>query len=578
MSSKLARGLLATYLSPELLRLARLGVVLMTGIGLQLANPLIAAAFINGAEGGRPTGQLVRLALLFIGVALLTQLAAVAETYAADDLGWHTTNALRVDLTRRALDLGAAFHSDYSPGQLVERVDGDVTAVATFFSRFIVQVVGNALFLLGVLLVMFFLDWRIGLLLAVVAGMAAVVMTRTGGFVGARAKEARIAVGNLTGFLEERLSGMVDIKSNGGDDHAIHGLQRQMADRFVRTRASVLAASTFSAGVSLVFVIGTAAALALSAALHRGGGLSLGATFAVFRYTVMLRVPLEQLSRQMNNLQRATGAIVRIRQLLDARPAVMSGPGAELGDRPLTVEFDHVSFAYATEPVLQEVSFRVAAGEVLGLAGRTGSGKTTISRLLLHLYDPTAGTVQVGGVDVRQTTLDELRRSIAVVTQHVDLFEGTIRDNVTIFDDSVRDDRLREVFSVLGLDRWLNARPAGLDTQLGTFGEGLSAGEAQLVALARVFLADPGVVILDEASSRLDPDTERLLDAAIARLLKGRTGLIIAHRLVTLDRADSILILEGGRVVESGPRSELLADHSSRFSQLQRVGFQEALT
>jgi ATP-binding cassette subfamily B protein len=577
MSSKLARGLLTTYLRPERPRLVRLGVVLFTGIGLQLANPLIAGAFIDGARSGRPTGQLVRVAVVFIGVAFATQLAAVAETYAAEDLGWRTTNALRADLTRRVLHLGASFHSEYSPGQLVERIDGDVSAVADFFSRFIVQVLGNAIFLLGVLLILFALDWRIGLLLAVFAGVAVGVMTRTGGFVGARARDARAAVGNLSGFLEERLGGLVDIKSNGGDDHAVHGLQRHMADRFTLTRTSILAASSFSAGVSLVFVLGTAAALALSAALHQSGGLSLGVTFAVFRYTVLLRLPLEQLSRQMNSLQRATGAIVRIRQLLDIHPAVVSGPGVQLGEGALAVEFDHVSFAYAIEPVLQDVSFKVAPGEVLGLAGRTGSGKTTISRLLLRRYDPTAGSVRVGGVDVRHASLDELQQSVAVVTQEVQLFEGSLRDNVTIFDDSVSDNRVWEAFGLLGMDGWVRGRPRRLDTQLGTFGEGLSAGEAQLVALARAFLADPGLVILDEASSRLDPGTERLLDAAISRLLQSRTGVIIAHRLSTLDRADSILILEDGRVVETGKRSALAADHTSRFSRLQRLGQQEAL-
>jgi ATP-binding cassette subfamily B protein len=212
---------------------------------------------------------------------------------------------------------------------------------------------------------------------------------------------------------------------------------------------------------------------------------------------------------------------------------------------------------------------------VLGLAGRTGSGKTTISRLLHRQYDPTAGSVQVDGIDVRRMYLDDLRQRVAVVTQDVQLFEGSLRDNVTVFDDSVSDRRLWEVFGLLGLDRWVRARPGGLDARLGTFGEGLSGGEAQLVGLTRVFLADPAVVILDEASSRLDPATERLLDAALSRLLQSRTALIIAHRLVTLDRADRILILEGGRVVETGGRSELAADPTSCFSRLQRLGQQE---
>jgi ABC-type multidrug transport system fused ATPase/permease subunit len=220
---------------------------------------------------------------------------------------------------------------------------------------------------------------------------------------------------------------------------------------------------------------------------------------------------------------------------------------------------------------------RVERGEVLGLLGRTGSGKTTISRLLFRLHDPTAGAVRLGGVDARAARLDALRSRIGLVTQDVQLFEGTLRDNVALFNRSVTDARLTGVLAELGLDEWLRGLPAGLDTALGAGGRGLSAGEAQLVALARVFLKDPGLVILDEASSRLDPATERLLERAVGRLLDGRTGVVIAHRLATVERADRIAILEDGRVVEVGRRSDLVADPGSRFASLLRAGMDEVL-
>jgi ATP-binding cassette subfamily B protein len=297
----------------------------------------------------------------------------------------------------------------------------------------------------------------------------------------------------------------------------------------------------------------------------------------VFRYTTMLRIPLERLSRHMNSFQQATGGIVRVRELLATQPRVVDGVGAALPEDALSVALDHVSFAYDAELVLDDISLTLAPGEVLGLLGRTGSGKTTISRLLFRLHDVTGGAVRLGGVDIRDTKLDHLRGRVALVTQDVQLFAGTLRDNVTLYDASVSDDALAEVFASLDLEEWLDELPDGLDTVLGPTARGLSAGEAQLVALARVFLEDPGLVVLDEASSRLDPHTEQLLEHAITRLLDGRTGIVIAHRLATIERAESIAILEGGRIVELGRREELEADPDSRLAHLMRAGLAEVL-
>jgi ABC-type multidrug transport system fused ATPase/permease subunit len=279
----------------------------------------------------------------------------------------------------------------------------------------------------------------------------------------------------------------------------------------------------------------------------------------------------------MNSFQQATGGLARVGELLGTRTRVPSSGTADLPSGALAVDVDDVSFAYEREPVLRSVSCRVAPGQVLGLLGRTGSGKTTISRLLFRLHDPSAGAVRLGGVDLRHACLDGVRARVGLVTQDVQLFAGTLRDNVTLFDPEVTDERLCQVFAELGLDEWLRSLHDGLDTPLGPGGRGLSAGEAQLVALARVFLKEPGLVILDEASSRLDPATERLLERAVARLLEGRTGVVIAHRLATVERADTILILEDGQVAEMGPRAELAGAPRSRFAALLRVGMAEVL-
>jgi ATP-binding cassette, subfamily B, bacterial len=571
------RDLVATYLRPQRSRLSLLALLLFVGIGLQLANPYLAGTFIDHAEAGTPTSTLVGIAAAFLAVALLTQVAVVAETYVAEDVGWRTTNSLRADLTRHLLTLDDSFHAEHGSGELIERIDGDVSAIAGFFARFVVHVAGSALFLVGVLVILWRQDWRIGLLLTGFAVGAAVYMTRGGGFVGARAREARHADADLSAFLEERLAGLPDIKANGADDYTMRRLHERLRDRFHTGRRSVLASAIFTNAVNTLFVAGAAASLALGVVLHARGALTVGAVFMVVRYTTMLRVPLEQLSRHMNSFQQATGGIVRVRELLATSPRVVDGEGVAVPAGALSVELDHVSFAYDAEPVLDAVSFRLEPGQVLGLLGRTGSGKTTMARLLLRLHDVTEGCVRLGGIDVRRSGLDDLRRRVALVTQDVQLFAGTLRDNVTLYDPTVGDARLVEVFEALALGPWLDELPDGLDTIVGAGARGLSAGESQLVALARVFLKDPGLVVLDEASSRLDPHTEELLEHAVTKLLAGRTGIVVAHRLATVDRADLVLVLDRGRVAELGRREELAADPDSRLAALLRSGRGEVL-
>lgn len=260
------------------------------------------------------------------------------------------------------------------------------------------------------------------------------------------------------------------------------------------------------------------------------------------------------------------------------------GPGF-LWTRPAPrIEFDNVSFAYRDgEPVLRDVSFRLEAGATLGLLGRTGSGKTTITRLICRLYDPAAGEIRFDGEPIPLATLAQLHAHVGVVTQDVQLFQASVRDNLTFFDPRLPDERLRDVLDDLGLGPWLARQAAGLDTVL-VGGGGLSAGEAQLLAFARVFLKQPGVVVLDEASSRLDPATERLLGRAMERLLgreaagaRPRTTIIVAHRLSTVRRVDRIMIVEAGRILEEGARAALAADPDSRFAGLLRAGLEEAL-
>lgn len=229
------------------------------------------------------------------------------------------------------------------------------------------------------------------------------------------------------------------------------------------------------------------------------------------------------------------------------------------------------------EMVLLDIDFTLKPGRVLGLLGRTGSGKTTLTRLLFRLYDPDEGCIRLGGVDLRHLHVQELRRSVGMVTQNIQLFHATVRENLTFFDDSIPDERVIEAIRDLGLLSWFQALPKGLDTELESGGGGLSAGEAQLLAFTRIFLRDPGLVILDEATSRLDPATEHLIEVAVDKLIRNRTAIIVAHRLGTVQRADDILIIEDGQICEFGARLELAGDPASRFYHLLETGMEDVL-
>jgi ATP-binding cassette subfamily B protein len=557
--------LLRNYLGPLWRRTTLLGVLLLLGVGLELLNPQIVRGFIDTAQAGGALETLARAAMLYIGIALVGQVVAVADTYLAESVGQEATNALRTDLTAHCLSLDMPFHDAHTPGEMIERVDGDVAALANFFSRFVLSLGASALMLFGVLVLLYREDWRIGVVFTVLSAAALLAMERVRDLGARYVRARRQSSADLIGFLEERLAGLPDVQANGAAAYVVYRAEERLRALFRASRKAVLMSSVLGTITSAVFALGTIAVFALGAYFYRAGSMTLGAVFLMFQYTSMLQHHLGQIQRQARDFQSASASIARVQELLDRTPGLVATGRERLGNGPLGVELDRVTFGYGGEPVLRDISLQVAPGRVLGLIGRTGSGKTTIARLLLRLYDPQAGALRIHSVDgrridVRDLAPDELHSRVGMVTQEVQLFRATVRDNLTLFDPSIPDRRILEALDRLGLSAWLARLPrsgAGsvLDTELAPGGADLSAGEAQLLAFARVFLRDPGLVILDEASSRLDPGTERLLERAVDGLLARRTAILIAHRLSTLERADDIAILENGRIVEYRART-----------------------
>ena len=572
-------ALLARYLKPQAHRAAWMAVLLLAGLALQLANPQIIRYFLDQAELGA-TRYLLAAGGLFIAFALLQQALKLAASYASKDVGWSATNRLRADLALHCLRLDMPFHKRFTPGDLIERIDGDVNLLANFFSAFAVRVLGNVLLVLGILALLAREDLRVGAGMLVYTIVTLWVLGRIQKLAVPRWAAERQAATELYGYIEERISGAEEIRAAGAEAHALRRLYGLMRIFNEKSRAATVVSSLAYNLTNLVYVVGYAAGLALGVYLFQQGSASLGTAYLITYYIAMLSDPLQAIREQVEDFQQATAALQRIDALFTLQPLVADPPGAP---RPLPVgalgvAFEGVSFRYEEDdPVLHEISFAIQPGRVLGILGRTGSGKSTLTRLLFRLYDPAQGTVHLGDADLRQVALADLRRRVGMVTQDVQLFQASVRENLVFFNPAIPQARLEEVLRALHLWEWVCALPQGLDTLLAGDGQGLSAGEAQLLAFARVFLKDPGLLILDEASSRLDPSTETLMERAIDRLFAGRTGVVIAHRLKTVERADDILILEEGRVVEYGPRAALASDPTSRFSQLLQTGLEEVM-
>jgi ABC-type multidrug transport system fused ATPase/permease subunit len=578
-------GFLWTYLRRERGRTALLGVVLLAGTACGLASPFVVRAFIDsvtGQAGAAGSGPAIYLVGIFLIIGVVRFALQAVEAGLAESVAWRSTNRLREDVLDHCLRLPVEFHYRTTPGEMVERVDGDIGLLSNLFSRFVVAVAGEALLVVGVVVAMSTVEWRIGLLFLVCLVIGVVLLRRIavlgrGAHVGYRA-----AVGRFMGFVEERISGLEDLKAFGAVGHTLRRYE-SLNQALLRgdLRAALVGSSLVWASASVFTAVVTALAMALGGWRFGTGAMTIGTVYLIFAFAQQIQEPLINLSTQLQDYQRAMAGLQRTRALLAVDVEAQGGdrrlaPAGTTGDEggtaagALSVELSGVTFGYVPgHPVLRDVSFAVPAGTSVGVVGHSGSGKSTIARMLVGLARPDAGTVRLGGQSVADLNLGSVRERVALVSQDVFVLDATVRDNIALLDDAVPDERILAVLGELGLGPWLAEFEHGLDTQITE--HSLSAGQAQLLTMARTLLRDPAVLVLDEASARLDPATEERLDRALAPLVRSRTSVVVAHRLSTLARVDRILVVEHGEVVEYGLREDLLADDGSRFATLLRT-------
>ncbi len=550
------RDLLGRYLRPQGNSVAVMSVSLLASTVIQIICPRIVRAFIDGITNGVALTELRRLAILFIGMSAASSAMRITADYWTERVSWTATDTLRLDLIDHLLRLDAGFYKAHAPGELIERVDGDIGALSGLLSSLATQLAGSALLLLGIVAALFLEDFRLDLAFAAYATFACMLLIKTRELAGKALRLNREKTAGFYGFLGEALDATEDVRGLGATAFVFKRLFEHLRAWLPISVRSKVAGNLVWCSALAIFAVGEATAYGVGGVMHKTRGLPLGTAYMLVSYAALMSGPLENIRTQLQVLQESEACVTRITSLFAIRSAIIDGTD-ELPYGPLSVEFRNVSFAYAdktgTNAVLRELSFRLDQGKRLGILGRTGSGKTTIGRLALRMYEPCCGEIILGGVDLSSTAIRDVRSKVAVVTQDVRLLSGTVRDNITFFDKTTPDELLFRTLETLGMKGWLDRLPRGLDTAVSA--DQMSAGEAQLLALARAFVRDPGLVILDEPSSRLDPDTESLLNKALDRLLSGRTAIIIAHRLATIDRADEIMVLEQGRIVEHWNRT-----------------------
>ena len=581
-------NLLSTYLKPQQGRVIKLAIALLSSIALQILNPQLLGRFIDTAVAGGAIRTLTNIALVYVGVAILNQGLAILTTYLSETVAWTATNALCLDLAEHCLKLDLSHHKSRTPGEWVERIDGDVVALSRFFSQLVIHVLGNGILLVGILIILFLEDWRVGLSMSLFSCLALLSLLRVQRFAVIPWTRYRQKSAEFFGFIGEQIAGREDIRANGAVGYVMQRFHRTLQSWLPIYHQARFTSTLLWTGSVGLFTLGKAIALSLAAYLWQRQAITIGTAYLIFHYTNLLSEPIERIREELEQLQQVEASIYRIRELFNLRSRLQDTGQISLPTAALSVKLENVWFSYGQgsrrageqrgeeadegqEWTLQDISLNLPAGKTLGLLGHTGSGKTTLARLLLRFYDIDRGTIYLDNTAIVQIPLSELRQRVGIVTQDVQLFQASIRDNLTFFDSTISDAEILSTLELLGLTDWLATLPQSLDTKLNSDSSGLSAGQAQLLAFARVFLKDPGLVILDEASSRLDPTTEILIERAIAQLLQNRTAIIIAHRLQTIQKADQILILKRGNIIEYGDRITLIQNPDSRFSNLLKL-------
>src|SRR5881409_1505955 len=554
-------GTLARLTRPYKVRTAFSVVSLLAATATALAPPFLAKYAVDDGIRKHDLGLLWWIVGAFVLAGLLNWAMSYVQTYLTGWVGERILADLRIGLFRHLQRLSLGFYERTRAGVIISRLTNDVEAIDQLVTDGVTSLVQNSLTLLGTAILLFVLDWRLALAtLAVIPLMSvATVIFRVRSTRAYRAVRERL--GLVTATLAEDIAGMRVVQAFTREDTHTRNF-KAVSERYRDSNMeTVVLNGLYFPFVDLLSSIALAVVLGYGGHLYFNGDITLGTLFAFLLYVQNFFDPVQQLSQLYNTFLSATAAVDKIMDVMDEAPEVLDRPGAEpLPEVDGRVTFDRVGFGYGTGPeVLHELDLDVPAGTTIALVGHTGAGKSTIAKLLARFYDPLDGRITIDGVDLRDVTQESLRRQLGIVPQEGFLFAGTVRDNIAFGSPDASPAEVAAAAKAVGAHEFILALEDGYETNLQERGTRLSLGQRQLVAFARALLADPRILILDEATSSVDIGTEQKIADALDTLLAGRTAFVIAHRLSTIRNADRIVVLEHGQVVEMGKHAELLA-------------------
>ena len=541
---------------------------------LQLAQPYLMKLAIDRYIAASDLAGMDRIALLFLGILLASFALEFVQTYVLQHTGQRIMFDLRAQIYGHLQRLDVAYYDRNPVGRLMTRVTTDVDALNDLFTSGVVSVFGDIFTLAGIMIVLLAMDWRLALVAFSVLPLIVVITQWFRRHVRDSYRKVRALVARINAFLQENITGMATVQLFGREARNL----QQFKDINGRHRdaniASIFYYAVFYPAIEVVGALATAVIIWWGGGWVLAGTLTLGSLVAFIQYSQRFFRPISDMSEKFNLLQSAMAASERIFTLLDTPVSVVSPASPKQAEWRGHVTFDHVWFAYDGEHhVLKDVSFEVRPGERVGIVGATGAGKSTIINLLLRYYDVSRGRILVDGVDIREIDLGELRRRFSLVLQDVHVFSGTIGGNVRLGNPDIGEAQVRRALEAVHADRFVDAMPLGAASPVAERGATLSTGQKQLLSFARALAFDPRILVLDEATSSIDTETELLIRDALQVLMAGRTTIAIAHRLSTIQDMDTILVLHKGQLRESGSHQELLAQRGlyHRLYQLQYV-------
>jgi ATP-binding cassette, subfamily B, multidrug efflux pump len=511
------------------------------------------------------------IASLYLGVVLLSFVLDFGQTYLMQWTGQRAMFDLRRDLMAKLQKLDVAYFDRNPVGRLMTRVTTDVDVLNELFSSGLVTIVGDLAVLSFVVIALLQLSPALTGILLGVMPLVVLVTVQFRRSASLSYRKTRLAVARINTYLQEHITGMQVLQIFNREQKAREGFEEANSAHMLAFKDSIIAYGWFYPSVEFLSMLALASILAYGGYQIHGGALSLGVLVAFFQYGLRFFRPIQDLSEKYNILQSAMAASDRIFKLLD-EPVTIQSPAQPkpFPTEAAAVEFDGVWFSYKDEDwVLRDVSFRIEPGETIAVVGHTGAGKTTLTNLLLRFYDIQKGTIRIGGVDIREYALDDLRRHFSIVLQDPYLFTGTVASNIRLGTQSIGEEQLREAADRVNLKTFVEGLPNQYEQEVKERGAGYSTGQKQLISFARALAHNPRFLILDEATSSVDTETEQKIRAALERLIEGRTSIVIAHRLSTIQRANRIFVLHKGQLRESGSHQQLLAEKGLYFKLYQ---------